>query len=110
MWEAGIPLIDARSYGFIGSVRVQVQEHTVVESHPDNKTPDLRLDMPFPALKQYMDSINLPDMELKDHSHVPYLVPLYKCLVKWREEHQGSLPKNYKEKETLRECLRKGKY
>ncbi|XP_054274915.1 NEDD8-activating enzyme E1 regulatory subunit [Macrosteles quadrilineatus] len=106
LWEAKVPLIVARSYGFIGSIRIQIEEHTVIESHPDNMTPDLRLDSPFPALKQYMDSINLQDLELKDHCHVPYLVPLYKCLVRWREEHNGALPKNYKEKESLREHIR----
>uniref|UniRef100_A0A1B6EM87 NEDD8-activating enzyme E1 regulatory subunit n=2 Tax=Proconiini TaxID=565685 RepID=A0A1B6EM87_9HEMI len=107
LWSAGIPLIVTCSYGFIGSARVQVKEHTVIESHPDNITPDLRLDNPFPSLQQYMDSINLQELDLKDHSHIPYLVPLYKCLIRWREENGGSLPKTYKEKESLREVIRK---
>lgn len=108
MWNTDIPLIVAKSYGFIGSVRVQVREHTVIETHPDNMTPDLRLDTPFPGLKQYMDRIKLQDLDLKDHVHVPYLVPLYKCLIQWREGNSSRLPTTYKEKESLRNAIRKG--
>ena len=35
---------------------------TVVESHPDNAHPDLRLDRPFPGLVQYVDSLDLDTM------------------------------------------------
>lgn len=31
----------------------------VVESHPDNAHPDLRLDRPFPGLVEYVDSLDL---------------------------------------------------
>ena len=99
-----------RSYGFIGYIRVQVKEHTVIESHPDNQTPDLRLDNPFPSLKKHIDSIDLESMDLKDHAHVPYLIILYKYLLKWKDEHNGQIPKNYKEKEAFRTMIRKGMY
>lgn len=108
LWNAGIPLIAARSYGFIGLARIQVREHTIIESHPDNQNPDLRLDVPFPALKQYMDEIDLDNLDFKDHAHVPYLVPLYKALVDWKNEHNSELPRNYKEKELFRLLIRKG--
>lgn len=97
-----------RSYGFIGYIRVQVTEHTVIETHPDNQIPDLRLDQPFPSLKKYVDSIDLEAMEYKDHAHVPYLVVLYKYLQQWKAEHNGQLPENYKEKEVFRSTIRKG--
>lgn len=80
LWELDIPLIVCRSIGFVGYMRVQVKEHTVVESHPDNENPDLRLDKPFKALKDHLDPMNLEEMDLKDHSHVPYVVVLYKYL------------------------------
>lgn len=88
-------------------MRVQVKEHTVIETHPDNETPDLRLDKPFESLKNHMDSINLEEMDLKDHSHVPYVVILYKYLEKWISEY-GDVPKNYKEKQKLRDMIRDG--
>ena len=59
-------------------MRIQIKEHTVVETHPDNETLDLRLDRPFDSLKKHIDSINLDKMSFKDQCHVPYLIILYK--------------------------------
>jgi amyloid beta precursor protein binding protein 1 len=87
-----------------------VAEHTVIETHPDNQIPDLRLDRPFPSLKKYVDSIDLEAMEYKDHAHVPYLIILYKYLQQWKVEHNGQLPKNYKEKEAFKSTIRKGMF
>lgn len=80
LWELDIPFLNCKSYGFLGYIRTQVKEHTVIESHPDNLPQDLRLDKPFPALIEYVNSVNLEEMELKDHAHVPYLVILFKYL------------------------------
>lgn len=107
LWDLNIPLIVCRSIGLIAYMRVQVKEHTILETHPDNETPDLRLDKPFGTLKKHLDSIDLDAMNFKDHSHVPYLIILYKYLSKWILDH-GSLPKTYKEKQLLRESIRKG--
>ncbi|XP_076673958.1 nedd8-activating enzyme E1 regulatory subunit APP-BP1 isoform X1 [Andrena cerasifolii] len=107
LWELNIPLIVCRSIGFIAYMRIQVKEHTIIETHPDNETPDLRLDRPFETLKKHLDSINLDEMSFKDHSHVPYLVVLYKFLEKWILDHR-ELPKIYKEKHELKEMIKKG--
>ncbi|CAK9828110.1 NEDD8-activating enzyme E1 regulatory subunit [Anthophora retusa] len=107
LWELNIPLIVCRSIGFIAYMRVQVKEHTVVETHPDNEIPDLRLDRPFETLKKHLDTINLDELSFKDHSHVPYLVILYKFLEKWRS-NKRDLPKTYKEKQQLREMIKEG--
>ena len=80
LWELDIPFLNCKSYGFLGYIRTQVKEHTVIESHPDNLPQDLRLDKPFPALIEYVNSVNIEEMELKDHAHVPYLVILFKYL------------------------------
>lgn len=108
LWELQIPFIACQSYGFIGYARVQVSEHTVIETHPDNEVPDLRLDKPFPRLKEYLDNIDLSNMELKDHAHVPYVVVLYKYLEEWQRENGELLPRNYREKENLRKLIRSG--
>jgi len=110
LWDLEIPFIVCRSYGLIGYIRVQVTEHTVIETHPDNQIPDLRLDQPFPSLKKYVDSIDLEAMEYKDHAHVPYLIVLYKYLQQWKGEHNGQLPESYKEKEVFRSTVRKGMF
>ncbi|XP_017879127.1 NEDD8-activating enzyme E1 regulatory subunit isoform X1 [Ceratina calcarata] len=107
LWELNIPLIVCRSIGFIAYMRIQVKEHTIIESHPDNEILDLRLDKPFEALKKHFDSINLDELSFKDHSHVPYLVVLYKYLEKWVSE-KGQLPRAYKEKNQLKQMIREG--
>lgn len=88
-------------------MRIQIKEHTVIETHPDNETIDLRLDRPFESLKKHLDSINLDEMSFKDHCHVPYLVILYKYLEKWILEN-SALPKTYKDKQRLREMIKNG--
>ncbi|XP_053987743.1 NEDD8-activating enzyme E1 regulatory subunit isoform X2 [Hylaeus anthracinus] len=107
LWDLNIPLIVCRSIGFIAYMRIQVKEHTVIETHPDNETPDLHLDKPFETLKTHLDSINLEEMSFKDYTHVPYLIILYKFLQKWITERK-ELPKTYKEKREFRELMKEG--
>ncbi|XP_043258449.1 NEDD8-activating enzyme E1 regulatory subunit isoform X1 [Colletes gigas] len=107
LWELNIPLIVCRSIGFIAYMRIQVKEHTVIETHPDNETPDLRLDKPFETLKTHLDSINLDEISFKDYPHIPYLVILYKFLQNWMVDHQ-ELPKTYKEKNEFKKLIKEG--
>lgn len=58
----------------------------VIETHPDNELPDLRLDKPFPEIINFCNSINLNEMNKKDHSHVAYLIILYKYLEIWKTQ------------------------
>ncbi|XP_071089185.1 NEDD8-activating enzyme E1 regulatory subunit-like [Haliotis cracherodii] len=108
LWEKGVPLLVCRCYGFIGEMRLVVKEHTVIESHPDSAHDDLRLDNPFSGLRQYCDSLDLANMTKKEHSHTPWLVILYKFLQTWKEEHDGQVPQNYKEKNQLKVLIRQG--
>lgn len=55
LWSKSIPLVYCRSVGFVGSARLQFTEHQVIETHPDNKQTDLRLELPFEALQKYLD-------------------------------------------------------
>jgi len=107
LWKLNIPLIVCKSIGFIAYMRIQINEHTVVETHSDNEIPDLRLDRPFDSLKKHLDSINLDEMNFKDHCHMPYLVILYKYLEKWILQY-GTLPNTYKDKEKLKEMIMNG--
>ena len=86
-------------------MRLAVKEHCVVESHPDNAHEDLRLDVPFLELRNFVSSIDLDSMSKKDHSHTPYLVVLMKLLDKWKATHDGFMPKNYKEKKAFKETI-----
>jgi len=108
LWENKVPLMVVRSHGLLGYIRIQTPEHAIIESHPDNVLTDLRLDKPFPALVDYMESVDLSSMDKTQHSHTPYVVLLYKFLQKWKEEHGSDGPKNYKEKRAFKELLRSG--
>ena len=108
LWQLNVPLLVCHSYGFIGLIRLQVNEHCVIESHPDNLLEDLRLDKPFPGLIQFMENIKLTEMDHKQFSHTPYLVLLYKALEIWSANHEFKLPSNYNEKESLRDVLKNG--
>lgn len=59
LWAQNIPFLYCRSVGFIASARLQYKEHFVVETHPDNKQSDLRLEHPFEALEKYLDVCEL---------------------------------------------------
>jgi len=53
LWDINVPFIICYSIGFIGLIRVQIREHPIIESHPDNALEDLRLDCPFPGIYIY---------------------------------------------------------
>lgn len=89
--------------------RLQIKEHTVIKSHPDNQNPNFRLLDPFPGLKTYLESFDLHSMDMKDHAHVPYVVILYKYVQEYIKKYQ-KVPQTYKEKEILRDMIRKGVY
>lgn len=90
----------------IGSIRIQVPEHTVVETHPEHPLPDLRLDKPFAALSALVDAINIGNMGLKDHAHIPYVVLLYKALQEYKNKHPGCHPTSRAEKDELKKILK----
>ena len=82
----------------------QFNEHNVVESHPDNTVPDLRLDRPFPSLIKHKEAYDLNTMSDKDRCHVPYAMLLLKYLDEWKIEN-GDLPKNHRQKEDFRKFI-----
>ncbi|XP_061201941.1 NEDD8-activating enzyme E1 regulatory subunit isoform X2 [Neopsephotus bourkii] len=108
LWNSNIPLLVCRTYGLVGYMRVIIKEHTVVESHPDNKLEDLRLDKQFPELREHIQSYDLDRMDRKDHSHTPWIVIVAKYLTKWLNEENEQFPRSYKEKEAFRQLIRQG--
>ncbi len=109
LWEANIPLILVKSYGLLSYARLQIREHDVSESHPDNILEDLRLDVPFDELVEFMNLQDLEAMSKNDYMHTPYVVILYKYLQKWRAEHDDLPPQNYKEKCAFKEMIKSSK-
>lgn len=101
LWDANVPLIYCRSLGMMGTIRLQIREHCIVEAHPDNRQFDLRLEHPFDALREHLDGTEVTNK-------VPWLLVLHKYLSIWQKQQtDGTLcPRNFKEKNQLREAIR----
>lgn len=106
LWSINVPFILCRSVGFLGSFRIQINEHSVIESHPDNEQPDLRLDVPFPALSEYLQSIDIDAADLKDHGHIPWVVILHKAVQKWQINNENRWPMSRKEKNEVKDIIK----
>ncbi|KAK6919366.1 THIF-type NAD/FAD binding fold [Dillenia turbinata] len=104
--EANVMLIFARSYGLTGFVRISVKEHTVVESKPDHFLDDLRLNNPWPELREFAESIDLHVSDPVIHKHTPYVVILVKIADEWAKSHGGNLPSTREEKKEFKELLK----
>jgi len=98
LWEHNVPLMVVRTYGLLGYIRLQIKEHTIIESHPENVLQDLRLNEPFPELVKFMDEQRLEEMSKNEYMHVPYAVILYKYLQQWKSSHEGNPPKKLQRK------------
>lgn len=105
LWDVNIPLILCRSVGFLGSFRIQMKEHAVIETHPDNEQTDLRLDVPFQPLSDYLDSFDIDNVDLKDHGHIPWIVIIYKAVKKWQIVNANSWPMSRKEKNEVKSII-----
>jgi len=108
LWDENIPMMVVKTYGLLGYIRLQVNEHTIIESHPDNEFQDLRLDSPFPELVDFMnlEENDLVLMPKNKYMHVPYVVILYKYLEDWKKTHDGNFPQNWKEKREIRDIIK----
>jgi amyloid beta precursor protein binding protein 1 len=85
-WSEGISLLVVKSFGFLGSVRLQLNGHNIIESKTEGDHFDLRIAEPFPELEQYCSGINMEEMDSLQHGHVPYIAILYKAIRSWRAE------------------------
>lgn len=103
--ELRIPLLLITSLGFMGKIRVYVSEHCVCETKPDTELGDLRINDPFPELKNFADSMDLEAMDDAQHAHVPYVVILIKALDVFRKKHEGKLPSNKDEKDEFKQIV-----
>ena len=93
--------------GMFGRIYLSLTEHCLYESHPDNTIPDLRLDQPFAEIERFCTKFDLDKMTSTEHSHVPYIVPLFQALSSWRRDNDNKFPSSYKEKVQVRQLFEK---
>ncbi len=78
LFHQNIPIISLQTIGFYGSIRIIQKEHYIIETHPDSLSSDLRLNDPWPELLDYVNSVDLNEIDEVDRAHVPYIVLLLK--------------------------------
>ena len=112
-----IPLILVKSYGLIGSVRIQIPHHPIIESKPMNKVSDLQLTTSraartFPELYALVDAVDLDSLDSQQHGHVPYVIILLKAMQKWQSDNcnhdmeEDRLPNTFEEKEGFKRVIK----
>jgi amyloid beta precursor protein binding protein 1 len=95
-------------FSFIGTIRLQLVEHYILEAHPDDSIPDLRLDRPLKSFIAHCDSINFNNLTREEHLHLPSLIILYKTLQEWQKQtNRTDLPRIKKEKDEFKQILDK---
>lgn len=106
-----VPLVAVKSYGLIGTVRLQTPLHTIVESKPDNSLPDLRLiekDI-FPELSKFIQPFDLSSLDNHTHGHVPFVIILVKAMEKWLLPNESGIqkqpPKTFSEKQDFKKMI-----
>lgn len=102
----GVPLLAARSYGLLGSLRVSKSEHCVVEAKPDSEVEDLRLHSPWEELEAFVREFRLGELDDATHAHVPFAVLLVQAMQEYKASNNGELPKTSKEKAAVKDALR----
>ncbi|KAF9434216.1 NEDD8-activating enzyme E1 regulatory subunit [Entomortierella beljakovae] len=96
-----------KTVGLIGTARISIPEHAIVETHPDNVA-DLRIDAPFPELSNYAQSFNFDTQDGLEFGHIPYVAILLKYMDEWKLAHGGKIPSTYVEKNLLKANIRSG--
>jgi amyloid beta precursor protein binding protein 1 len=105
--SAAVPLVVARSMGFVGVVRTVLRSHCVVESKPSPApAEDLRLANPFAELAEFCLALDLDLLDSKAFKHTPYVVVLLQQAAQWRRERAGALPASAADKAAFKERIR----
>lgn len=79
----------ARAYGLVGTCAVVTPEHCILNVKSDDTREDLRIGAPFPALRAYVDALDLRALDSMEFGHVPFLALLVKAMDTWRASTKG---------------------
>lgn len=110
LYSKNIPFVGIRTNGLVGQIRVQVEELTIMESHPTNDRTDFYIYKDqlenFKELKDYINSFDIDPKDIYKKGHTPCIAILGQYTEKWLKEHNGKLPSNYKEQEQFKDGIR----
>lgn len=104
-WQKHLPLLVVTSYGLLGSLRLQVQQHAIADAKLDPPRHELRLSKPFPALEKFAQGFELEKLPTIEHAHVPFVVLLLQAMTRWRKSHDGKAPATFPDKMAFKKDL-----
>jgi amyloid beta precursor protein binding protein 1 len=113
LFPKNIPFIVLRSEGMLGYARLQVQEHLVYETHPEDDRYDLYLHpeqlASFPELQEYIKTFgDFSGLSDKLHGEIPYPVILVVQMQKWLKEHKNEVPSSWEQQDEFKLQIKKG--
>ena len=99
-----IALVVAQTYGFMGYLRLMLNEHEVVEAHPAHPFSDLRVLAPPAALRDFVAQryADLGALTSTEYAHTPMVVLLLKAAEEWSSRNGGARPLEYKQKKEVK--------
>lgn len=101
-------LIVMTNCGLLGMIRLCCVEYTSYQTKPDAKKLDLRINEPWPELVDFVDGLDIPNMEEAAHRLTPFIAVQIHLMKEWKSTHNGNFPQNSKEKNEFREIVKSG--
>lgn len=105
-WDACVPLVVVKSYGFLGECRLQLREHDMMETKPDPEYLYLRMNAPFASLQQFCDSIDFSKQTPEEFAHTPFIAILRHEAAVWAAQHEGKPPQSRAEMKEFKAHLK----
>jgi amyloid beta precursor protein binding protein 1 len=105
-WDAYVPLVVVKSYGFIGECRLQLRQHDMIETKPDPEQIYLRMNAPFESLQKFYDGIDFSNQSPEEFAHTPYMAILHHQAQQWADCHGGKKPTGRAEIKEFKELLK----
>ncbi|EFP76651.2 uncharacterized protein PGTG_02112 [Puccinia graminis f. sp. tritici CRL 75-36-700-3] len=103
-WDFHVPTISVQTCGLAARIEVHIREHNMIPSHPASPA-NLRLDCPFLALSEYVDSFEMDKISNHEHAHIPAVVIIIRFLQIVKSKHGGNLPKDSAQREELKQMI-----
>lgn len=102
--QLNLSLVVLNSLSFFGTIRIFQKSYKFIETHSE-KILDLRLLDPWEELVAYSDSIKLEELELQQHSQIPFLIIQLKAMQEYKKQHNGEFPRAYSDRKVYKAII-----
>ncbi|OWB77453.1 hypothetical protein B5S32_g1619 [[Candida] boidinii] len=104
-----IPFISVLNIGFYAFLKIIYNERTIIDTHkPVSLLQDLRLDMPWLELKNYINSFEFNKLSDIKLSNIPYSIILSKLFIDYKIKNNNNSPNTKQMRELVKNLYRSG--